>query len=471
MRIHFFTAPLSVHLFPSRHLFHAIIETHRSIVFSQEVEKKMDDGHIWLELIIIILLVLGNAVCSLAEIAIVGARKTKLQELIDEGNKSAVYALRLAEEKEELFATIQVGITTISIITGMFSGASLAGPLASEMEKISLLAPYAREISMVTVMVLVTYFSLIIGELVPKWIAIAVPEKAACVIARPMIIMATACRPLVWFSTWSTKIVVGFLGVKMGGEQPVSEEEIKVLLQQGARLGTFDKEEPEIIDNVFELNDRTASDCMTARPQLDWLDLEDEEKKIWADMMETSHFRLPVGKGSLDDFKGLADVSEILIDQHKHPGKPLKASIMDTIHQPLFIPETLILTKLLQLFRTRGVHEAIVIDEYGTLSGLVTLHDVLEDALPDKYISKIEKSMPSDVVEAVKLLTRDKDDGYMDYIKKLADNPIAREVKIADLEHNMDLSRLDGKPDKLKSVKIDRYKKAHKYLVSRRETH
>ena len=157
----------------------------------------MDDGHIWLELIIIILLVLGNAVCSLAEIAIVGARKTKLQELIDEGNKSAVYALRLAEEKEELFATIQVGITTISIITGMFSGASLAGPLASEMEKISLLAPYAREISMVTVMVLVTYFSLIIGELVPKWIAIAVPEKAACVIARPMIIMATACRPLV----------------------------------------------------------------------------------------------------------------------------------------------------------------------------------------------------------------------------------------------------------------------------------
>ena len=173
----------------------------------------MDDGHIWLELIIIILLVLGNAVCSLAEIAIVGARKTKLQELIDEGNKSAVYALRLAEEKEELFATIQVGITTISIITGMFSGASLAGPLASEMEKISLLAPYAREISMVTVMVLVTYFSLIIGELVPKWIAIAVPEKAACVIASPMIILATVCRPLVWFSTWSTKIVVGFFGV------------------------------------------------------------------------------------------------------------------------------------------------------------------------------------------------------------------------------------------------------------------
>ena len=343
----------------------------------------MDDGHIWVELVIIILLVLANGVCSLAEIAIVGARKTKLQELIDEGNKSAVYALRLAEEKEELFATIQVGITTISIITGMFSGASLAGPLGKELEKIPLLAPYAQGISMVTVMVLVTYFSLIIGELAPKWIAIAIPEKAACMVARPMIIMATICKPLVWFSTESTKMVVGFLGVKMGGEQPVSEEEIKVLLQQGAKLGTFDKEEPEIIDNVFELNDRTASDCMTARPHLTWIDLEDSEEKIWTDMMESSHFRLPVGSGSLDDFKGLADLQEVLLDQHKNPGKSVKASIMDTIHLPLYIPETLTLIKLLQLFRSRGVHEAIVIDEYGTLSGLVTLHDVLEEIVGD----------------------------------------------------------------------------------------
>ena len=203
----------------------------------------MDDGHIWLEIIIIILLVLANGVCSLAEIAIVGARKTKLQEMIDEGNKSAGYALRLAERKEELFSTIQVGITTISIITGMFSGASLSGPLGRELAKIPLLAPYAQAVSVVVVMVLVTYFSLIIGELAPKWIAIAIPEKAACFVARPMIIMATVCKPLVLFSTWSTKMVVGLLGIKMGGEQPVSEEEIKVLLQQGARLGTFDKEE------------------------------------------------------------------------------------------------------------------------------------------------------------------------------------------------------------------------------------
>lgn len=343
----------------------------------------MDDGHIWLELCIIVLLVLGNGVCSLAEIAIVGARKTKLQEMIDEGNKNAAYALMLAERKEELFSTIQVGITTISIITGMFSGASLSGPLGRELAKIPFLAPYAQAVSVVVVMVLVTYFSLIIGELAPKWIAIAIPEKAACFVARPMIIMATICKPLVLFSTWSTKMVVGLLGIKMGGEQPVSEEEIKVLLQQGARLGTFDKEEPEIIDNVFELNDRTAADCMTARPQLTWIDLEDSEKKIWSDVMDSSHFRLPVGKGSLDDFKGLADLSEVLMDQHLHPGKPLKQSLMENVHAPVYIPETLTLTKVLKLFKSRGVHGAIVIDEYGTLSGLITLHDVLEEIVGD----------------------------------------------------------------------------------------
>lgn len=343
----------------------------------------MDDGHIWVELLIIILLVLANAACSLAEIAIVGARKTKLKEMADEGNKSAVYALALSEKKEELFSTIQVGITTISIITGMFSGASLAGPLAKELEEIPLLAPYAQGVAMVTVMVLVTYFSLIIGELVPKWVALAIPEQAACLLARPMIFLNKVCKPLVIFSTWSTQFVISLLGIKMGQEQPVSEEEIKVLLQQGALLGTFDKEEPEIIDNVFELNDRTVADCMTARPQLVWIDLEDTEEKIWEEVMATNHFRLPVGSGSLDQFKGLVNQTDVLRDQKQFPEKSLKETIMDKVTVPLYIPETLTLTKLLAMFRQKGVHEAVVIDEYGTLSGLVTLHDVLEEIIGD----------------------------------------------------------------------------------------
>ncbi len=343
----------------------------------------MDDGHIWFELFIIVLLVLGNAVCSLAEIAIVGARKTKLQELADEGKRGAAQALKLTGRKEELFSTIQVGITTISIVTGMFSGASLAGPLADFLGGIPVAGAFLAPLSMFFVMALVTYFALIIGELAPKWIAIAEPEKAACLIARPMILFSNLCKPLVVFSTWSTKLVVEMLGVRMGGETPVSEEEIRVLLHQGARLGTIDKKEPEMIENVFSLNDLTASDTMTPRPQLVWIDLEDTEENIWEDINHSTHFRLPVGNGSLDDFKGLADMSEVLRDQHRNPGKSIKASIMDSAYRPLLIPETLILTKVLALFKDRVVHEAVVIDEYGTLTGLVTLHDVLEEIVGD----------------------------------------------------------------------------------------
>ena len=297
----------------------------------------MDDGHIWFELFIIVLLVLGNAVCSLAEIAIVGARKTKLQEMADEGKRGAAQALKLTGRKEELFSTIQVGITTISIVTGMFSGASLAGPLADFLGGIPVAGAFLAPLSMFFVMALVTYFALIIGE----------------------------------------------LGVRMGGETPVSEEEIRVLLHQGAQLGTIDKKEPEMIENVFSLNDLTASDTMTPRPQLVWIDLEDTEENIWEDINHSTHFRLPVGNGSLDDFKGLADMSEVLRDQHRNPGKSIKASIMDSVYRPLLIPETLILTKVLALFKDRVVHEAVVIDEYGTLTGLVTLHDVLEEIVGD----------------------------------------------------------------------------------------
>lgn len=343
----------------------------------------MDDGHIWFEILIIILLVLGNGLCSLAEIAIVSARKMKLQELADEGKSGARQALELTERKEELFSTIQVAITTIGIVTGMFSGASLAGPLETLLDKIPAVGTYLAPLSMLIVMALVTYFTLIIGELAPKWIALAEPEKAACLIARPMILFSTLCKPLVVFSTWSTRIVVSMLGIRMGGEAPVSEEEIRVLLHQGAMLGTIDKEEPEIIDNVFSLNDLTASDTMTPRPQLVWIDLEDTEKNIWNDINDSAHFRLPVGSGSLDDFKGLSDMSEVLLDQHRHPGKSIKASVMDTVYKPLFIPETLTLTKVLSLFKDRVVHEAVVIDEYGTLTGLVTLHDVLEEIVGD----------------------------------------------------------------------------------------
>ncbi len=342
-----------------------------------------DGGHIWSEILIIFILIVFNGICSMTEIAVVGARKTKLREMAKKGNKKAEYALKIADNPENLFSTIQIGITAIGILTGMFSGASLAVPLAAELREIPAVAPYAQGLAMAIVISLVTYATLILGELAPKWLAIAIPEKASCAIAKPMLMFSALCRPLVMFSTWSTKIVIGLLGIDMNKEQPVSEEEIRVLLRQGARMGTFDKAEPILVDRVFQLDDLTAADCMTARTQLTWIDIEDTPEEIWRVLEETAHFRLPVGRGSLDDFLGIVDVSDVLMDSHKHPGRSIGDSVRAVLRQTVYIPETLTLVKVLRHFHDKGVHEAIVIDEYGVLSGLVTLHDVLEEIVGD----------------------------------------------------------------------------------------
>lgn len=343
----------------------------------------MDGGHIWTEILIILVLVVFNGICSMTEIAVVGSRKTKLREMIKKGNKKAEDALKIAENPENLFSTIQIGITAIGILTGMYSGASLAGPLAEELAAFPSLAPYAQGLAMAIIMSAVTYVTLIFGELAPKWLAIAEPEKSSCAIARPMLMFSALCRPLVLFSTWSTKIVIRLIGVDMDKEQPVSEEEIRVLLRQGARMGTFDKAEPILVDRIFQLDDLTAADCMTARTQLTWIDIGDTEEDIWTVIETASHFRLPVGKGSLDEFLGIVDISDVLMEHHKHPDKTVKEVIQAVLRQTVYIPETLTLVKVLQNFRDKGVHEAIVIDEYGILSGLITLHDVLEEIVGD----------------------------------------------------------------------------------------
>lgn len=343
-----------------------------------------DGGHIWTEVLIILVLVFFNAVCSMTEIAVVGSRKTKLREMAKQGNKKAEYALKVADNPENLFSTIQIGITAIGILTGMYSGASLAGPLAEEIALFPPLAPYAQGIAMTVVMASVTYVTLILGELTPKWLAIAEPEKSSCAIAKPMLMFAALCRPLVLFSTWSTRIVIRLMGVDMNKEQPVSEEEIRVLLRQGARMGTFDKSEPILVDRIFRLDDLTAADCMTARTQLEWIDITDTDEDIWKTICEASHFRLPVGRGSLDEYLGIADVKDILMDHHRFGGKHSAAdSVRAVMRQTVFVPESLTLVKVLQNFRAKSVHEAIVIDEYGVLTGQITLHDVLEEIVGD----------------------------------------------------------------------------------------
>ena len=197
-----------------------------------------------------------------------------------------------------------------------------------------------------------------------------------------MLWTARIFRPIISFCTWSTKHVVSAMGIHMEREKSVSEEEIMVLLQQGARLGTFDKEEPEIIDRVFQMNDLTAADCMTPRSVFYWVDIDESDEVIWKMVEQSEHYRLPVGKGSLDEFSGLIGTTDVLLDQHQTQGRQsIKESIKKYLYTPVLIPETLTLDKILSTFKEKGTHEAIVIDEYGILTGMVTLHDVLEQLL------------------------------------------------------------------------------------------
>lgn len=352
----------------------------------------MDDGHIWTELLIIFILIFLNAVCSMTEIAVVGARKTKLREMAKKGNVKAGYALRIAENPENLFSTIQIGITAIGILTGMFSGATLADPLADVLRDIPALAPYADGLSMTIVMILVSYATLILGELAPKWLAIAKSEEMSCLVAKPMIIFAKICYPLILFSNWSTKLVIRMIGVDMQAEKPVSEEEIRSLLLQGAGMGTFDKAEPILVDRIFRLDDLTAADCMTARTRLEWIDIDETDENIWKVLETSVHYRLPVGHESLDDFIGIIDISDVLRDHHK-TGKSgsVKESIRRCLRRAVYIPETLTLLKILRTFREESVHEAIVIDEYGSFSGYISLHDILEEIVGDMPGDEEEK--------------------------------------------------------------------------------
>jgi putative hemolysin len=352
----------------------------------------MDDGHIWTELLIIFILIFLNAVCSMTEIAVVGARKTKLREMAKKGNVKAEYALRIAENPENLFSTIQIGITAIGILTGMFSGATLADPLADVLRDIPALAPYADGLSMTIVMILVSYATLILGELAPKWLAIAKSEEMSCLVAKPMIIFAKICYPLILFSNWSTKLVIRMIGVDMQAEKPVSEEEIRSLLLQGAGMGTFDKAEPILVDRIFRLDDLTAADCMTARTRLEWIDIDETDENIWKVLETSVHYRLPVGHESLDDFIGIIDISDVLRDHHK-TGKSgsVKESVRRCLRRAVYIPETLTLLKILRTFREESVHEAIVIDEYGSFSGYISLHDILEEIVGDMPGDEEEK--------------------------------------------------------------------------------
>ena len=335
---------------------------------------------IGIEILIVVILIIFNGLFSMTELAIINARKGLLEEKAEAGNRGARMAIKLAEDPNEMFSTIQIGITLISIVTGLYSGATFSDPMATYIkEHILWLADYADTISPIFIVSLTTYLSLVIGELVPKRLAYNSPESIAIMMAIPMKYFATVTKPLVALLSVSTTMLLKVLGVKHKEEAPVTESEINKMLVQGVELGAYEEEEPVLLENIFRLADLDASDIMTPRTQLTWIDINASDEEILETIMECNEHRIPVGDDSLDELKGLVSSVDVLAQQMKESHRPMKDILAYCMRKPVLVPESLSLMKVLSTFREEGTHEAIVLDEYGGMSGMITFHDIMEE--------------------------------------------------------------------------------------------
>ncbi len=332
-------------------------------------------GNPILEMLIILVLLIANGIFAMSEIAVVSARKARLQQLVDEGHSNARAALELATSPNHFLSTVQIGITLVGILAGAFGGATLAESIAASLNLIPTLAPYSEAIGVGVIVLLITYLSLIIGELVPKRLALNNPERIAAMVARPMQGLARLTSPVVRFLGASTDLILRMMGVKPTKELPVTEEEVKVLIDQGTKVGVFEESEQDMIEGVLRLGERRIGAVMTSRTQVVWIDVEDPAEEIYRKVIGSHHSRFPVARESLDNVMGVV-LAKDLLAQHWQ-GQPL--DLKPLVRETLFVPETMPALRVLELFKTKGTHIAMVIDEYGSVQGMVTHNDILED--------------------------------------------------------------------------------------------
>jgi putative hemolysin len=330
-------------------------------------------------ILIVLLLVLANGLFSMSEMAIVSSRKVRLQQAAERGDRRAQVALELANSPTRFLSTVQVGITLIGVVVGIFSGKTFEEPLKAAIETIGLLKPYAAGLSLTLVALATTYLSLIIGELVPKQIALSNPEAIAISVATPMAALSRITGPAVGLLSASSGLVLKLLNIVPSSDPEVTEEEIRVLIQQGTEAGTFEETEQEIVERVFELGDRRVNAIMTPRPDIIWLDLDDSVDANKLKLVDSSYTRLPVCSEGLDNVLGILHVNDLLTQSLNN--QPL--DFTTSLRQPLFIPESTRSLKVLELFKESSVQVALVVDEYGVIQGLVTLDDILEAIVGD----------------------------------------------------------------------------------------
>src|SRR5438270_1207776 len=332
-----------------------------------------------MEIIIIILLIIVNGVFAMSETAFVSARRVRLQQRANEGDAKARAALELVNSPNRLLSTVQLGITLIGILAGAFGGATVAEAVAVYIRAIPWLAPYSNAIALTAVVVVITYLSLVIGELVPKRIALNNPERVAVVMVTPMHVLSTIASPFIHLLSLSTEGILRLIGLRPSGEPPITEEEINVLIEEGTHIGTFEAAEQAMIERIFRLADRRVSAMMTHRPDIIWLDAEASPQDISQRIRESTYSRFPVCQGSLDNVLGMVHVKDLLLHCLAGQSLDLKAAIQE----PLYVIESTSTLKVLELFKQTGQQAALVIQEYGDIEGLITLHDILEAIVGD----------------------------------------------------------------------------------------
>lgn len=334
---------------------------------------------ILVEVFFIFLLVAANGVFAMAELAVVSARRSRLMQRADRGDRKARAALRLADDPNRFLATVQVGITLVGTLAGVFGGATIAENLADRLEQIPALAPYGEAIGLAVVVVAIAYVSLVFGELVPKRLAMGNPERIAANVAGPLNGLSVLGVPVVRLLSHSTDFVLWLLRVKPASGPPTTEEEVHVLLREGTQAGVIEPVEHDMVRRVFRLGDRRASGLMTHASEVVWIDVDDSPEEIQRKVTSSSHSRFPVCEGTLDVILGIVQVKDLLV--RGAAGRPF--DIRGILKVPLFIYEGMPGLKVLEMFKASATQMGIVLNEYGSVEGVLTLNDILEAVVGD----------------------------------------------------------------------------------------
>lgn len=332
-----------------------------------------------MEITIILLLIVFNGVLAMSEIAIVSARRSKLQQQANEGNENAQAALDLSTDPNRFLSTVQIGITFIGIFAGAFGGETIAQRISPLIALVPLIGPYHEMISILFVVSIITYLSLVIGELVPKRLALIKPESVAMAVAKPMNVLSTFSSPLVSLLTISSDWILRILDVKPSSESSVTEEEVKLLMKEGTSAGVFDLAEKDIVERTLRLGDKKISTMMTPRKDIIFLDVDEAFEEHRNVIASLPHSYYPVCQDGLDNVLGIVQTKDLLstflIEE--------KIELKQSLHKPIFIPETMEALEVLELFKKSGIHIALIVDEFGSTLGLISLTDILEEIVGD----------------------------------------------------------------------------------------